>query len=113
MEEKKQRSYKSIYCPLCEKEVSKSTWYSHYSQFFDSRSKVWSKAAESSSSASSCLNDFDFGGSDDESSCTIEHNDGESVVFDEEEPYCTINTAEFIDTVSASQNHSFHLAYFV
>ena len=35
---------KKIFCPHCDNKVSKSTCYSHYSQFFDSRSHTWTKS---------------------------------------------------------------------
>ena len=32
---------RKIYCNHCEKEVSKSTWYCHYAEFFDSVTGEW------------------------------------------------------------------------
>lgn len=55
---KKQRNYKNIYCPHCNKEVSKSTWYLHHSQYYNQRRKTWEKANDSIQDISA---DFNFG----------------------------------------------------
>lgn len=49
------RQYKKIFCPHCSKDVSKSTWYSHYSLYYDRRSGSWNK------SEPTVELDFDFG----------------------------------------------------
>lgn len=41
----KKRKYERGYCPHCDREVSKSTWYLHYSQYFDRVSGEWRKEA--------------------------------------------------------------------
>ena len=65
----KHRRYQKIFCPHCDKEVSKSSWYSHYSQYFDSRSHTWTKSQPNPCpTATNFLDleeDFDFGSSSD------------------------------------------------
>lgn len=41
----KVRKFDAIYCPHCKKKVSKSTYYKHYSRFFDKTSKSWQQAS--------------------------------------------------------------------
>ena len=40
---KKRRLYEKLHCPHCEESVSKSTWYIHYSQFFNPSTGQWEK----------------------------------------------------------------------
>ena len=40
-QEKKRKSY----CCHCDKEVSKSTWYLHYNQYFDQVTGEWKRSA--------------------------------------------------------------------
>lgn len=40
----KKRRYDKLYCYHCEREVSKSAFYSHYNKFFDQRTGKWEKA---------------------------------------------------------------------
>ena len=49
------RKYK-IFCPHCDRDVSKSTWYSHYGQFYNNRKKKWTKFEDQHSEEA-----FDFG----------------------------------------------------
>ena len=51
--EAKKRKYSKLYCPHCDKEVSKSTWYKHYSRFFNATTNQWIKQYSNN-------NDFDF-----------------------------------------------------
>ena len=37
----KKRKYEREYCPHCNEQVSKSTWYLHYGQFFNRTTGVW------------------------------------------------------------------------
>lgn len=39
----KTRKYEAIFCPHCDRNVSKSTWYAHHRDFFDKASGVWKK----------------------------------------------------------------------
>lgn len=50
------RKYKKIFCPHCDRDVSKSTWYSHYGQFYNNRKKEWTKFEDQHSKEA-----FDFG----------------------------------------------------
>ena len=59
--EPKRRKYNKLYCPHCEQEVSKSTWYVHHSQFYDERRKTWQKDPSLTVLPDQ---DFDFGSSD-------------------------------------------------
>lgn len=52
------RKYKKIYCFHCDKEVSKSTWYTHYGQYYDPRAGTWKKSTSTSESYVSA--DFNF-----------------------------------------------------
>ena len=49
-----------IYCNHCEKNVSRSTWYRHYSQFYDSLTGQWRSENERQYADS----DFKFSSSD-------------------------------------------------
>lgn len=42
----KRRKTTKQYCPHCDKEVSKSTWYRHYSSFYDHSTSSWEKRKE-------------------------------------------------------------------
>ena len=63
-------STQCYYCPHCRRDVAKSTWYLHHSQFFDTNSNKWqlanleknAVAKDQDSDASS--DDFDFGDGD-------------------------------------------------
>ena len=37
----KKRKYEKLHCQHCHQEVSKSTWYAHYQNFFDSATGKW------------------------------------------------------------------------
>ena len=39
----KKRKYEREFCPHCNKEVSKSTWYLHYNQFFNQATGLWKR----------------------------------------------------------------------
>ena len=81
----KKRKYNKLYCPHCELEVSKSTWYVHHSQFYDQVNKTWLKDVRRTTEADQ---DFNFGSSD-------ENDDNErlSNFFDEyEDPELPMNT---------------------
>ena len=39
----KARKYEAIFCPHCDRNVSKSTWYAHHRDFFDKASGIWKK----------------------------------------------------------------------
>ena len=41
--EAKKHKYSKLYCPHCNKEVLKSTWYTHHSRFFNPTTKPWDK----------------------------------------------------------------------
>lgn len=72
------RKYKSIYCHHCDKEVSKSTWYSHYGLYFDQRTEIWIKCSTSNSDTTRDVSaDFNFGssGSDTEIDDIVEYID--------------------------------------
>lgn len=57
---------KKLFCPHCNTLISKSTWYRHYSQYYDSSNDTWkSKNAERLEA------DFDFGSD----SSDLEEND--------------------------------------
>ena len=45
-----------IFCPNCDRDVIKSTWYSHYGQFYNNRKKEWTKFKDQHSEEA-----FDFG----------------------------------------------------
>lgn len=49
------RKYK-IFCPHCDCDVSKSTWYSHYGQLYNNGKKEWTKFEDQHSEET-----FDFG----------------------------------------------------
>ena len=58
----KKRKYSKLYCPHSEIYVSKSTWYSHHGQFFDSRTKQWMKVAHNKAeTANGAATEFNFG----------------------------------------------------
>lgn len=57
--QRKQRKYRKLHCPHCDKSVSKSTWYTHYSEFFDCEENKWKTDFNKNSDG-----DFDFGVSD-------------------------------------------------
>ena len=57
----KQRKYRKLYCPHCERSVSKSTWYCHYNQFYDCDDERWEAPALQNPDHG----DFDFGSSSD------------------------------------------------
>lgn len=57
----KQRKYRKLYCPHCEKSVSKSTWYTHYNQFYDHDDERWETPAHKNPDHE----DFDFESSSD------------------------------------------------
>lgn len=59
--EPKRRRYNQLYCPHCEREVSKSTWYVHRKKFYDEGRKTWRKVASLTATPDQ---DFDFGSSD-------------------------------------------------
>lgn len=56
------RKYSKIHCPHCNKEVSKSSWYNHYNQYYDKSSCTWHTEGEYSKTSS-----FNFGSSSEES----------------------------------------------
>ena len=60
----KRRKYSKLHCPHCNKEVSKSSWYNHYDQYYDKSSCTWQTEGEEFSKSSS---NFDFGSSSEES----------------------------------------------
>jgi len=67
MEQKAPRKFNTVYCPHCKKEVSKSTWYVHYNNFYDKSAKSWKSTPEITTSSiaadlSSREADFDFDG---------------------------------------------------
>ena len=59
--EPKRRRYNQLYCPHCEREVSKSTWYVHHKKFYDEGRKTWRKVPSLTATPDQ---DFDFGSSD-------------------------------------------------
>ena len=56
----KKRKYKRLHCHHCNREVSKSTWYSHYEQYFDSVSGEWRTEEVSCTSQQLRRPDFNF-----------------------------------------------------
>ena len=56
----KQRVYGKIFCPHCNRDVSKSTWYSHYGKYFDSSSNTWTKSLPAQTSVHSVEEESDF-----------------------------------------------------
>ena len=50
------RKFSDVYCPHCKKEVSKSTWYVHYNNFYDKKTNSW----QSGTDLASKVADFDF-----------------------------------------------------
>ena len=50
----------SYYCPHCNKDVSKSTWYLHHNQFFDPVTKSWRRDVNTGGGQKEEY-DFDFG----------------------------------------------------
>lgn len=59
--EPKRRRYNQLYCPHCEREVSKSTWYVHHRKFYDEGRKTWQKVPSLTATPDQ---DFDFSSSD-------------------------------------------------
>lgn len=51
---------KRLYCPHCDLNIAKSTWYHHYSQYYNPATDVWKTANKSLES------DFQFDTSSDE-----------------------------------------------
>ena len=52
-----------LYCPHCKKEVSKSTWYVHYNNFYDKKTDSWQSATSEvthGTDLASKVADFDF-----------------------------------------------------
>ena len=65
MEQTTSRKFSNLYCPHCRKEVSKSTWYVHYNDFYDKSTRSWElspevKTSERATDLSSSQVDFDF-----------------------------------------------------
>ena len=64
MEQTTLRKFSNLYCPHCKKEVSKSTWYVHYNNFYDKSTRSWELAPEVRSEYATDLSsreaDFDF-----------------------------------------------------
>lgn len=56
------RKYRKLFCPHCNKSVSKSTWYSHYSEFFDQARNEWHSCGHQDRQ----VDDFNFESSDSE-----------------------------------------------
>ena len=56
----KKRKYKRLHCHHCNREVSKSTCYSHYEQYFDSVSGEWRTEEVSCTSQQLRRPDFNF-----------------------------------------------------
>ena len=54
----KQRKYRKLYCPHCDKSLSKSTWYEHYHEFFDQGESRWKVSKQGNLMSGS---DFNFG----------------------------------------------------
>ncbi len=54
--QRKQRKYRKLYCPHCDKSVSKSTWYAHYNEFFDQVENNWKTVIKKHNDS-----DFNFG----------------------------------------------------
>lgn len=68
------RKYQKLYCPHCDRSVSKSTWYTHHALYYDSGKKEWLI------DHSTTLNDdFDFGNSQTDSSDSERHSDSDGV----------------------------------
>jgi hypothetical protein len=65
----KQRKYRKLHCPHCERSVPKSTWYSHYREFYES--PQWKKASPSKPEE-----EFNFDSSDSDRSDVITDQDG-------------------------------------
>ena len=85
----KKRKYGKLYCPHCELEVSKSTWYVHHSHFYDQVTKTWLKDVRRTTEAAD--QDFDFGSSDE----TDMESDEVSNFFDEyDDPEITTSTLD-------------------
>jgi hypothetical protein len=63
LEPEKKRKYSKLHCPHCNKEVSKSSWYNHYDQYYDKSTCTWHTEGENLSKSSH----FNFGSSSEES----------------------------------------------
>ena len=69
-------------CPHCDRDVSKSTWYSHHHDFFDQSKGEWQKVTSYSQQQRSCFNfsEEESTGSCDDCSDTAEFPFSEGVV---------------------------------
>ena len=65
-ESSKRRKFDKVFCPHCNKTVSKSTWYLHYSKYYIKSTKTWQ--VDSSQCKPNKELDFDF----DEATNTID-----------------------------------------
>lgn len=65
----KKRKVSKLFCSHCSRRVSKSTWYRHYSDFYNPGSGRWERELEQES-------DFRFNSSDESDSGMPAQNDG-------------------------------------
>lgn len=96
--EPKRRKYNKLYCPHCEQEVSKSTWYVHHSQFYDEVRKSWRKE---NTSIAMPDQEFDFGSSDEfeDDGCELPTDVSAATLSDEGRPFIITNVATFIGII--------------
>ncbi len=91
---KKIKYSKNYYCPHCKKEVSKSTWYRHYANFFDSTTESWEKSKPSESA------DFNF--STDSSDEEGTHDPEVSHFFnDDDNQNVSVNSCSYIAIINS------------
>ena len=69
MERKSKRLYKRIFCEHCSMSLCKSTWYKHYTQYCNPRTKISKKTRleDSQDTAGDSVSDLTDDGSSDDS----------------------------------------------
>ena len=81
------RKFSKVYCPHCKKDVSKSTYYDHYSKFYNKESRSWQLMAKQPSTSNEP--DFDFG--------KVEV---EEATVSKEDTCLTVQTDDFMELVT-------------